>query len=63
MTTAELNRINVGTAGALAAHEGAGTTFVPLMRSSPDAMAIDAEKVRMFPDPLALLLEPPAATP
>ncbi len=55
VTTAELNRINVGTAGALAAHEGAGTTFVPLVRSSPDAMAIDAEKVRMFPDPLALL--------
>lgn len=53
--TAELNRINVGTAGTLAAHEGASTTFAPLLRSSADAIAIDAEKVRMFPDPLALL--------
>ncbi len=53
--TAELNRINVATAGALAAHAGASTSFVPLLRSSPDAMAIEADKVRMFPDPLALL--------
>ena len=53
--TAELNRVNLATAGALAPHAGASTSFVPLIRSSADAMQIEADKVRMFPDPLALL--------
>ena len=53
--TAELNRVNLATAGALAPHDGASTSFVPLIRSSADAMPIEADKVRMFPDPLALL--------
>ena len=53
--TAELNRVNLATAGALAPHAGASTSFVPLIRSSGDAMPIEADKVRMFPDPLALL--------
>ena len=55
VVTAELNRINVGTAGALAAREGATTTFTPLIRTSSDAMTIPADDVRRYPDPLALL--------
>ena len=55
VVTTELNRINLGTAGVLAAHEGAGTTFTPLVRSSSQAMAIPADKVRLYPDPFALL--------
>ena len=55
VVTAELNRVNLGTAGALAAREGAGTTFTPLVRSSSQAMAIPADKVRLYPDPFALL--------
>ena len=55
VVTAELNRVNLGTAGALAKHEGATTTFTPLIRSSADAMAIPADKVRLFPDPMALI--------
>ena len=55
VVTAELNRVNVGTAGAIAASEGATTSFTPLIRSSPAAMAIPADDVRRYPDPLALL--------
>jgi ABC-type uncharacterized transport system involved in gliding motility auxiliary subunit len=53
--TAELNRINLGTAGALAPSEGAASTFTPLIRSSREAMLIPAEKVRLYPDPMALI--------
>jgi ABC-type uncharacterized transport system involved in gliding motility auxiliary subunit len=55
VVTAELNRVNLGTAGALAAREGASTTFTPLLRSSGEAMAIPADKVRLYPDPFALI--------
>ena len=55
VVTAELNRVNLGTAGALAKREGATTTFTPLIRSSGDAMAIPADKVRLYPDPMALI--------
>lgn len=55
VVTAELNRINLGTAGALAPSEGAATTFTPLIRSSREAMEISAEKVRLYPDPMALI--------
>jgi ABC-type uncharacterized transport system involved in gliding motility auxiliary subunit len=54
IVTAELNRINLGTAGALAPRAEATTTFTPLIRSSADAMTIPAEKVRLYPDPFAL---------
>ena len=53
--TSELNVVNLGTAGALAAREGATTSFTPLIRTSPDAMAIPAEEVRRYPDPMALI--------
>ena len=55
VVTAELNRVNLGTAGALAPHEGATTTFTPLIHSSGNAMASPADKVRLYPDPFALL--------
>jgi ABC-type uncharacterized transport system involved in gliding motility auxiliary subunit len=55
VVTAELNRINLGTAGALAPSEGAATTFTPLVRSSREAMLIPADKVRLYPDPMALI--------
>ena len=55
VVTAELNRINLGTAGALAPSEGAATTFTPLIRSSREAMVIPADKVRLYPDPMALI--------
>ena len=53
--TSELGRINVATAGILQPHQGATTTFKPLLSSSPQAMEIDADKVRMYPDPFGLL--------
>lgn len=52
---AELNALTFLSAGALTAAEGATTTFEPLVQSSADSMLIDAEKVRLFPDPLGLL--------
>jgi ABC-type uncharacterized transport system involved in gliding motility auxiliary subunit len=55
VVTAELNRINLASAGFVAPHAGATTTFSPLIVSSPEAMAIPADKVRLFPDPLSIL--------
>ena len=55
VVTAELNRINLGTAGALAAAEGATASFTPLLHASAEAMTIPADKVRLYPDPFALL--------
>lgn len=53
--TGELNALNFASAGWLKAEEGATTTMTPLVTSSADAMALDAERIRMFPDPVALL--------
>lgn len=53
--TAELNRLNMATAGILKAKQGATTTLTPLVSSSPQAMAIEADKVRMYPDPFGLI--------
>jgi ABC-type uncharacterized transport system involved in gliding motility auxiliary subunit len=55
IATAELHTVNLATAGWLKAVEGAGTTLTPLVTSSADAMAADAETVRMFPDPIELI--------
>lgn len=57
VVTAELNRVNLGTSGFLTRREGATTTFTPLVSSSPAAAAIAADKVRMFPDPFAIIRE------
>ncbi len=53
--TAELERVNLASAGFLRAKEGAEIELVPLLVSSPQAQVIDAEEVRLFPDPLKLL--------
>ncbi len=53
--TAELERVNLASAGYIAKKEGAEVDLAPLLISSPQAMAIDAEEVRLFPDPLKLL--------
>lgn len=53
--TAELNRINLATAGFLKPKTDAGTTFTPLLHSSRAAQAIEAEKVRLYPDPFAII--------
>jgi ABC-type uncharacterized transport system involved in gliding motility auxiliary subunit len=55
VVTAELNRVNLASSGFLKHKEGAATAMAPLLRSSPDAMALPADKVRMFPDPFAVL--------
>jgi ABC-type uncharacterized transport system involved in gliding motility auxiliary subunit len=55
VVTAQLDRVNLATAGALAPHEGATTTFTPLIRTSSEAATVAADKVRLYPDPLALL--------
>ncbi len=53
--TTELQQVNMATAGALKPVAGAGTTFRPLLSSSPAAMLIDVDKVARRPDPLGLL--------
>ena len=53
--TAELERVNLASAGYIEKKEGAEVDLVPLLISSPQAMAIDAEEVRLFPAPLKLL--------
>lgn len=53
--TAELERVNLASAGYIEKKEGAEVDLVPLLISSPQAMPIDAEEVRLFPDPLKLL--------
>ncbi len=53
--TAELQRVNLASAGYIEKKEGAEVELVPLLISSPQAQAIDAEAVRLFPDPLKLL--------
>jgi ABC-type uncharacterized transport system involved in gliding motility auxiliary subunit len=56
VVTADIGLLNMATAGIVKAKEGSATTFTALVSSSPAAsMAIDAEKVRGQPDPLALL--------
>jgi ABC-type uncharacterized transport system involved in gliding motility auxiliary subunit len=57
VVTAELDRVNLGTAGFLKPRAESGVTFAPLLRSSADAMAIEADKVRLFPDPFVLIRE------
>ncbi len=61
ITTAQLSHINLASAGSLMQAEGAGTSFNPLLYSSPQAMLIDASKVAFLPDPARLLSEFSAA--
>jgi len=54
---ANVERINLATAGVLEALPGATTRIQPLIQTGPRAMAIDAARVRAAPDIQALLRE------
>ncbi|WP_163832852.1 GldG family protein [Spartinivicinus ruber] len=51
---AELEQINMATAGTIKAVEGSSTSFVPLIQSSTEAMLMDASKFAMTTDPKKL---------
>jgi len=53
--TAELNSINVGSAGALKPIEGASTTFTPLFGTGENAGEIERDTIIFVRDPAALL--------
>ena len=55
MITGELRALNLASAGWLKPVQGATTVMTPLVTSSAEAQAIDAEAVRAAPDPLGLL--------
>lgn len=55
VVTGDLGTVLAPTPGRLRALEGATTTFTPLLRSSEDAMLIEAERVRLVIDPDDLL--------
>lgn len=55
--TAQLQRVNLASAGAIAATDDATVDFEPLLFSSKQAQMVDVGKVAMFPDPLGLLRE------
>jgi ABC-type uncharacterized transport system involved in gliding motility auxiliary subunit len=52
---ADVTQVSVASAGAIGAKPGAGITFTPLLRSSTESGLIPVAKVRMFPDPAAIL--------
>lgn len=53
--TADLTHVNLATAGILKQRDGAKTTFTPLLFTSPDSMAIPADKFQGMPDIAGLL--------
>ena len=54
VVSASLDKINVATAGSLAAHPGAKTTFEPLLQSSASAAPIPAPRFNALMDPSTL---------
>ncbi len=57
VVTGELQRIFMSASGAISVAEGAELELEPLISSSPQAMLMDATKIRVQPDPLGLLDE------
>ncbi|MEO8010521.1 MAG: Gldg family protein, partial [Dokdonella sp.] len=57
VVTSSLESINVSSTGYFALAKDSTFTLVPLMQSSGDAMAAPAERLRMLPDPGALLTD------
>lgn len=53
--TAQLSRLDLRSAGAIEAREGAGTTVTPLITSSPQTMRLSVERLQEFPNPAELL--------
>ena len=54
VATAQLELLNVMSAGALSPAEGAATQMTPLLQSSPLSALVSADRVKVMPDPLAL---------
>ena len=54
VTTATLDKVNLATVGAIAAHPGAKTTFEPLLQSSTSAALIPAQRFNALTDPATL---------
>jgi ABC-type uncharacterized transport system involved in gliding motility auxiliary subunit len=54
VVSASLDKINLATAGSLAAHPGAKTTFEPLLLSSTSAAPIPAQRFNALTDPATL---------
>jgi ABC-type uncharacterized transport system involved in gliding motility auxiliary subunit len=50
-----IDKLNLASAGFLSKAEGATTTLLPIIETSPQAMQIAAEKLQAMPDPVALL--------
>jgi ABC-type uncharacterized transport system involved in gliding motility auxiliary subunit len=50
-----IERINMGSAGFFEKIEGATTSLTPILKTSTQAMVLDAEKLRPMPDPVTLL--------
>ena len=57
VVTANLDTVNVSSAGFFNLAKDATTRLVPLMQSSGDAMATEASRLRMLPDPSSLLTD------
>ncbi len=57
VVTSSLESINVSSTGFVALAKDSTFTLVPLMQSSGDAMAAPADRLRMLPDPSALLAD------
>ncbi|MBL6939717.1 MAG: Gldg family protein [Alphaproteobacteria bacterium] len=55
LVTANLQAINLASAGALQGLRGASTSFIPLVKSSDEASLLDTESVRFNPRPQDLL--------
>ena len=54
VVSASLDKINLATAGSIAAHPGAKTVFEPLLQSSSSAAPIPAQRFNALTDPSAL---------
>jgi ABC-type uncharacterized transport system involved in gliding motility auxiliary subunit len=57
LITSNLGTLRVATSGTLEQLPGAETSFAPLLRSSVDAMLVEASSVQLRPDPERLLVE------
>lgn len=53
--TGRLGVVNTASAGFLSPVDGATTTFEPLVKTSNEAAPVTAQRVKMFPDPRAIL--------
>lgn len=53
--TASIQQLNLATAGALSKLDGGTTSVQPILTTTPTAGLIDADKVRIQPDPLAIM--------